>query len=83
MEAVEIKIKYQGYIDKEKLIADKISRLEHVPIPLNFNFTTLESLSTEARQKLTKHKPQSIGEAKRIPGISPSDINVLLVYFGR
>lgn len=83
LEAVEIKIKYQGYIDKEKLIADKISRLEHVPIPLNFNFTTLESLSTEARQKLTKHKPQSIGEAKRIPGISPSDINVLLVYFGR
>lgn len=83
LEAVEIKIKYQGYIDKEKLIADKILRLEHVPIPLNFNFTTLESLSTEARQKLTKHKPQSIGEAKRIPGISPSDINVLLVYFGR
>lgn len=83
LEAVEIKIKYQGYIDKEKLIAEKISRLEHVPIPLNFNFTTLESLSTEARQKLTKHKPQSIGEAKRIPGISPSDINVLLVYFGR
>jgi len=83
LEAVEIKIKYQGYIDKEKLIADKITRLEHVPIPLNFNFTTLESLSTEARQKLTKHKPQSIGEAKRIPGISPSDINVLLVYFGR
>ncbi|BDX37536.1 tRNA uridine 5-carboxymethylaminomethyl modification enzyme MnmG [Tenuifilaceae bacterium CYCD] len=83
LEAVEIKIKYQGYIDKEKLIAEKITRLEHVPIPLNFNFTTLESLSTEARQKLTKHKPQSIGEAKRIPGISPSDINVLLVYFGR
>ncbi len=83
LEAVEIKIKYQGYIDKEKLIADKISRLEHVPIPLSFNFNTLESLSTEARQKLTKHKPQSIGEAKRIPGISPSDINVLLVYFGR
>lgn len=83
LEAVEIKIKYQGYIDKEKLIADKISRLEHVPIPLSFNFNTLESLSTEARQKLSKHKPQSIGEAKRIPGISPSDINVLLVYFGR
>ncbi len=83
LEAVEIKIKYQGYIEKEKLIADKILRLEHVPIPKNFNFTNLESLSTEARQKLTKHKPQSIGEAKRIPGISPSDINVLLVYFGR
>ena len=83
LEAVEIKIKYQGYIDKEKLIADKISRLEHVPIPISFNFNTLESLSTEARQKLTKHKPQSIGEAKRIPGISPSDINALLVYFGR
>lgn len=83
LEAVEIRIKYQGYIDKEKLIADKISRLEHVPIPLQFDFNSLESLSTEARQKLTKHKPLSIGMAKRIPGISPSDINVLLVFFGR
>ncbi|MGE0078387.1 MAG: tRNA uridine-5-carboxymethylaminomethyl(34) synthesis enzyme MnmG [Bacteroidales bacterium] len=83
LNSVEIKIKYQGYIDKEKLIADKILRLDHVPIPVGFNFSSLESLSTEARQKLNKHNPTNIGEAKRIPGISPSDINVLLVFFGR
>lgn len=83
LNSVEIRIKYQGYIDKEKRVADKFSRLDHVPIPMNFNFNSLESLSTEARQKLSRKKPETIGQAKRIPGISPSDINVLLVYFGR
>lgn len=80
---IEIRIKYEGYLEKERLVADKLSRLEYVQIPNDFDFNSLESLSTEARQKLSKHKPQNIGEAKRIPGISPSDINVLLVYFGR
>lgn len=79
----EIKIKYSGYIEKEKLIAEKINRLEHIRIPDGFNFNQLNSLSTEARIKLTRIKPKTIAQAKRIPGISPSDINVLLVYFGR
>lgn len=79
----EIKIKYSGYIEKEKLIAEKIKRLEHIRIPDEFNFNQLNSLSTEARIKLSRVKPKTIGQAKRIPGISPSDINVLLVYFGR
>lgn len=79
----EIKIKYSGYIEKEKLIAEKINRLEHIKIPDDFDFNQLNSLSTEARIKLTRIKPKTIAQAKRIPGISPSDINVLLVYFGR
>lgn len=83
LDLVEIKVKYLGYIEKERILAEKIERLEHLTIPYNFNFSELESLSTEARQKLKKHRPASIGEAKRIPGISPSDINVLLVFFGR
>ncbi|QKG81178.1 tRNA uridine-5-carboxymethylaminomethyl(34) synthesis enzyme MnmG [Tenuifilum thalassicum] len=83
IESAEIKLKYDGYIQKEKLIALKIERLEHVKIPENFDYNLLNSLSTEARIKLTKIKPQTIAQAKRIPGISPSDINVLLVYFGR
>jgi tRNA uridine 5-carboxymethylaminomethyl modification enzyme len=79
----EIKIKYSGYIEKEKIIAEKINRLEHIKIPDDFDFNQLNSLSTEARIKLTSIKPKTIAQAKRIPGISPSDINVLLVYFGR
>lgn len=83
LQSTEIRIKYDGYLEKERNIAEKISRLEYVMIPDNFNYNQLESLSTEARQKLMLHKPKSIGEAKRISGISPSDINVLLVFFGR
>lgn len=81
--SVEIRLKYSGYIEKEKLIAEKINRLEHIRIPNDFDYNLLNSLSTEARIKLNKIKPTTIGQAKRIPGISPSDLNVLLVHFGR
>lgn len=83
LNGAEIKIKYSGYIQKEKLNAEKINRLEHIKIPENFDFNNLNSLSTEARIKLSRIKPKTIAQAKRIPGISPSDINVLLVFFGR
>lgn len=83
LEEVNILIKYKGYIEKERQIADKINRLEAHKIPDNFDYSKILSISTEARQKLNKIKPKTIAEAKRIPGISPSDINVLLVYFGR
>jgi tRNA uridine 5-carboxymethylaminomethyl modification enzyme len=79
----EIKVKYQGYIEKEKLVATKYEKLEHINISPQIDYSKFESLSTEARQKLARHKPKTIGEAQRIPGVSPSDINVLLVYFGR
>lgn len=82
-EAAEIIIKYTGYIEREKLIAEKIKRLENVKINPDFDFKKLKSLSTEARQKLTKIKPSTIGQASRISGISPSDINVLLIMLGR
>lgn len=83
VEGLEIKVKYEGYIERERLIADKLSRLEGVRIADDFDFLSLKSLSTEARQKLNRIKPKTIGQASRIPGVSPSDINVLLVYFGR
>lgn len=83
IEGAEIKIKYEGYIEKEKLFASKFERLEHISINPEFDYGRLESLSTEARQKLKRFKPKTIGEAQRIPGVSPSDISVLLVYFGR
>lgn len=83
VESVEILIKYSGYIDREKMVADKLSRLEYVEIHHDFDYSKLVSLSTEARQKLSAVKPSTIGQASRIPGVSPSDINVLLVYFGR
>lgn len=82
-EQVEIAIKYQGYIDKEKDNADKMSRLEDLNIPENFDYMKLKSLSHEAKEKLTRVKPQSIKQAKNISGVNPSDINVLLVYMGR
>ncbi|NJO90590.1 MAG: tRNA uridine-5-carboxymethylaminomethyl(34) synthesis enzyme MnmG [Chloroflexia bacterium] len=82
-QSVEIKIKYNGYIEREKLIADKIKRLENIKIHDDFEYTRINSLSTEARQKLEKIKPNTIGQASRIPGVSPSDINVLLVFLGR
>ncbi len=83
IEQVEIEIKYRGYIEREKLIAQKLQRLEELPIPGGFDFTSLKSLTMEARQKLSRIRPTTIGQASRIPGVSPADINVLLVYFGR
>ena len=83
LESVEIQIKYAGYIEREKMIAEKLTRLEHIQIKGKFDYNTLQSLSTEARQKLLKIDPETIGQAARIPGISPHDINVLLVLLGR
>lgn len=83
IEAAEIKIKYDGYIRREQVIADKINRLEHIKIKRKINYNEVQSLSTEARQKLTKIDPDTIAQASRIPGISPSDINILLVLLGR
>lgn len=82
-EAVEIKIKYEGYIEREKIIADKINRLENIFIKDKFDYNSIQSLSTEARQKLTRINPETIAQAGRIPGISPNDINILLVLMGR
>ncbi len=83
IEQVEIEIKYRGYIEREKLIAEKLHRLEEVAIPAGFDFNSLNSLTMEARQKLSRIRPTTIGQASRIPGVSPADINVLLVFFGR
>jgi tRNA uridine 5-carboxymethylaminomethyl modification enzyme len=83
LESTEIKLKYGGYIEREKQLAEKLLRLDHVKISEEFNYDNLNSISTEARQKLKRIKPQTIGQASRIPGVSPSDINVLLVYLGR
>ena len=83
LESAEIHLKYEGYIERERQIAEKIMRLEYVPLPDNVNFDQFKSISTEGRQKLNKIKPKTIGQASRIPGVSPSDINVLLVYLGR
>lgn len=83
LEQVEIKIKYKGYIDKELENVEKLNRLENIKIPLNFDYNKLNSISTEAKQKLIKFKPETIGQASRISGVSPSDINVLLIYMGR
>jgi tRNA uridine 5-carboxymethylaminomethyl modification enzyme len=82
-ESAEIKIKYEGYILREKIIADKIKRLDGLRIPEDINFSELVSISTEGRQKLIKIKPVNIGQAGRISGVSPSDINILLMYLGR
>lgn len=83
LESVEIAVKYKGYIEREQRIADKILRLENVSIPENFDFLKVTSLSIESRQKLMKHRPTTIAQASRIPGVSPADVSVLLVYFGR
>ncbi|HEY4786091.1 MAG TPA: tRNA uridine-5-carboxymethylaminomethyl(34) synthesis enzyme MnmG, partial [Bacteroidales bacterium] len=83
VQSAEISLKYSGYIEREKIIADKIKRLENVRISADFDFKKLKSLSTEARQKLTRIKPATIGQASRISGISPSDINILLIQLGR
>ena len=81
--AVEVAIKYAGYIEREKLQAEKNNRLEYIRIPAEFNFDQIKSLSIECRQKLKRYKPETIAQASRISGISPADISVLLVYFGR
>jgi tRNA uridine 5-carboxymethylaminomethyl modification enzyme len=83
VEAAEIAIKYEGYILRERQMADKIKRLERIKLDENFDYGRLKSLSTEARQKLSRIKPTSIGQASRISGVSPSDISVLLIYMGR
>ena len=83
LEQVAIHLKYSGYINKEKNNADKLNRLEHIKIPDNFDFMSILSISTEARQKLTKIQPTTISQASRISGVSPSDISVLLVHLGR
>jgi len=83
IEATEVLLKYEGYIEREKLIAEKLLRLEHIRIDGRIDYNSVQSLSTEARQKLTKIAPETIGQASRIPGISPSDVNILLVLLGR
>ena len=83
IESVEISIRYKGYIDRERSNADKISHLENLKIPEGFDFSKVSGLSIECRQKLERYKPDTIARASRISGISPSDISVLLVYFGR
>ena len=81
--SVEVAIKYSGYIEREKLQAEKNARLEYIRIPADFDFDSLNSLSIECRQKLKRYKPETIAQASRISGVSPADISVLLVYFGR
>ena len=81
--AVEVAIKYSGYIEREKLQAEKNNRLEYIKIPADFDFDRIQGLTIECRQKLAKYKPETIAQASRISGISPADISVLLVYFGR
>ena len=83
VESVEINIRYKGYIDRERSNAEKISHLENLRIPEGFDFSKVSGLSIECRQKLERYKPDTIARASRISGVSPSDISVLLVYFGR
>ena len=83
VESCEIQIKYAGYIKREQVEAAKLQRLDQIRIPDSFNYEEVQSLSTEARQKLSRIRPQSIGEAQRIPGVSPNDISVLLILMGR
>ena len=83
IEEAEIQIKYRGYIERERFIAEKLHRLENIRIPDGFDFHTMQALTIEARQKLSRIRPGTIGQASRIPGVSPADVNVLLVKFGR
>ena len=83
LESVDIAIKYKSYIDRERQQADKIKHLENLKIPQGFDFSKVNSLSIECRQKLEKYKPETIAQASRISGVSPADISVLLLYFGR
>ena len=83
IEQTEVQVKYSGYIDKEKLNAEKLNNLEKISIPSSFDYLKVKSLSTEARQKLMEIKPATLSQASRVSGVSPSDISVLLVYMGR
>lgn len=83
IESAEILIKYEGYIKREREVADKMLRLENVRVPNDFDFSSVNALSTEARQKLSSYRPSTIGQASRIPGVSPSDVSVLLLMLGR
>lgn len=83
VEAAEILIKYQGYIERERQVADKLHRLDAIKIAGRFDYEAISALSTEARQKLAKIQPQTIAQAARIPGVSPSDVNILLLLLGR
>jgi len=83
IESADIEIKYSGYIKRERIMADKITRLEDIRIKDKFNYNEIQSLSTEARQKLTNINPETIAQASRIPGVSPNDISVLLILLGR
>ena len=83
IEAAEILIKYQGYIERERVIADKIQRLENLKLRGKIVYSDVKALSTEARQKLERIDPDTVAQASRIPGISPSDINILLLLLGR
>lgn len=82
-EAAEIKMKYKGYIERERMVADKMHRLENIKIKGHFNYSEMEQISTEARQKLTKIDPETLAQASRIPGVSPSDINIMLILMNR
>ena len=83
LEQTEVQVKYSGYIEKEKANAKKLNNLENIKIPSNFNYSKVQSLSTEATQKLNKIKPTTLSQASRISGVSPNDISVLMVYMGR
>ena len=83
LEAAEIAIKYHGYIERESAIAERVSRLDNVTLKGKFDYTQIHQISTEARQKLQAIDPETVGQASRIPGVSPSDINILLVLLGR
>jgi tRNA uridine 5-carboxymethylaminomethyl modification enzyme len=83
LEQAEIQLKYATYIEKEKELVEKMSQLENLVIPHNFNYTKLVSLSNEARQKFEKIKPKTLGQASRISGVNPSDIQILMLFMGR
>ena len=83
LDAAEIRIKYSGYIERERKLAEKMQRLEYVEIPEDFDFSKITALSMECRIKLERYRPRTIAQASRISGVSPADISVLLVYFGR
>ena len=83
LEQVEINVKYEGYLEKEREMAEKLSRLEEVPLDLELDYSRLTSLSIEARQKLDRIRPNTLGQASRISGVSPADLSVLMVYLGR
>ena len=83
MEAVEILTKYSGYIERERQLADKAMRLDYVHLPTDIDYSSIKAISTEGRQKLQAMQPATIGEASRIPGVSPADVSVLLLLLNR